>query len=34
LNFEYIALGTMLGIPDVAMSGLVASVTAEDMRGG
>jgi hypothetical protein len=34
LNFEYIALGTMLGIPDVAMSGLAASATAEDMRGG
>ena len=34
LTYDYIVLGTMLGLPDVPMSGLVASVTAEDMRGG
>ena len=34
LSFNYAVLGTMLGLPNVPMSGLVASVTAEDLKGG
>ena len=34
LNFDFVVLDNMLGLPQVSMSGLKASATAEDMRGG
>ena len=34
LSFNYAVLGTMLGLSNIPMSGLVASVTAEDLKGG
>jgi Flp pilus assembly protein TadG len=34
LNFDFAVLNNMLGLPRVPMSGLAASATAEDLRGG
>ncbi len=33
LNFDFIVLNSMLGLPRIPMSGLIASATAEDLSG-
>ncbi len=34
LNFNFVVLNDLLGLPAIPMSGLAATATAEDMRGG
>jgi Flp pilus assembly pilin Flp len=34
IDFEFVVLNSLLGLPKIAMSGLSATATAEDMRGG
>jgi hypothetical protein len=33
LNFEFIALNGLLGLPAISMSGLTATATGEDLSG-
>jgi hypothetical protein len=34
LTFNFVVLNSLLGLPAIPMSGLAATATAEDMRGG
>jgi len=33
LNYEFMVLGALLGLPDIPMSGLSATATGEDLSG-